>query len=171
MQKFNKRSIAAAAVLIVSGLAMAESVHQSVPANKLYTGDGGNAVSKGQMETKQVEGADGGQVARIKGDMKQWGFVNCWFGLPAPEGKSVARLRIYVDSQKTAKFMLYIRTKDEQTSIGELKIPADAKEGTFVNVDVPVDSKTEWSGLVIKKADTSDLPSPWIDTASIVLAD
>jgi hypothetical protein len=103
--------------------------------------------------------------------MGQWGFVTCWFGLPAPEGKAVVRLRLYVDDQKTAHYSLYTVNKKGQSGIGALKIPADAKAGSFVTVDVPVDAKAEWSGLAIKKTEKSNLPGPWIDTVSVVLPD
>jgi hypothetical protein len=155
------------AVTLFGGIALAETVFQTVKAGDLFTADGGNAVDKKQVEVQKVDGADGGQVARIKGDMVQWGFVNAWFGQPAPQGKSTVRVRLYVDGQKTAKYALYIHGKND--SVAELKIPDDAKEKTFVSVDVPVDSDQAWSGLSIKKIETSDLPSPWIDTISIVL--
>lgn len=165
-------ALLAVAMLILGGVALAESVHQSMPGTKLYTGDGGNAVAKGQMETKKVEGAENGEVARVKGKMTQWGFVTCWFGIPAPEGKVIVRVRVYNEAGvKTAKYMLYTNGKAGQSGVGELKLPADAKENTFVNVDVPVNSKDEWSGLVIKKAEKNDLPSPWIDSVSVVIPD
>jgi hypothetical protein len=166
-------------VVVTLALAMAagaapttnETVHQKLSGDQLHTGDGAKAIAKGVMEAKKVNGAesDGGQVARFKGDMPQWGFVTAWFGVPAPAGKSVVRLRVYVDDQKTARCMLYTRDKSGQSGIGVLKVPADAKPNTFVSVDVPVTAAGEWSGLTIKKADKSDLPGPWIDTVSIVL--
>src|SRR5512138_3173238 len=88
----------AAAMILALGIvstARAESIHQSVPGSKLHTGDGGNAVAKGQMETKKVDGAQSGDVARVKGTMNQWGYVTCWFGLPAPQGKTIVRIRLY----------------------------------------------------------------------------
>ncbi|MFA4943922.1 MAG: hypothetical protein WC789_04395 [Lentisphaeria bacterium] len=166
-----KALMVAAVVVFLGGVALAGRVHQSLPGDKLYTGDGGNAVAKGQMETSKVEGAESGQVARIKGNLPQWGYVTCWFGIPAPQGSSLVRLRIYVDGQKPAKCFLYTSGKDGQNLVGELKVPADAKAGIFVAVDVPVTAKEEWSGLIIKKAEKSDLPGPWIDTVSVVLPD
>jgi hypothetical protein len=163
--------LTAALMLVMSGAALAETVHQTVNCDKIRTGDGGNAIEKGKMEAQKVEGADSGQVARMKGSVGQWDYVTCWFGLPAPVGKSIVRFHIYVDGQKTAKCLLYIRSESGQTMVGELKIPADAKEKSFVTVDVPVDAKAEWNGLTIKKAEKSDLPSPWIDTVSVVLPD
>lgn len=168
----HKNLIAIVAVLGFGMLALAETVHQSSPAEKLYTGDGGNAVEKGQAETKKVEGAESasGQVARVKGSMSQWGFVTCWFGIPAPAGKSIVRVRIYNEAgTKTAKYFLYTRNDKGSNGVGELKIPADAKDKSFVTVDVPVNATAEWSGLVIKKAEKNDLPSPWIDTLSVVI--
>jgi len=38
-----------------------------------------------------------------------------------------------------------------------------------VNVDFPVKATDEWAGVIVKKADKSDKPSPWIDTVSAVL--
>ena len=170
--RIRKPAMVVLALLALSGLSLAETVHQTMPGAKLYTGDGGNAVAKGQMETKKVEGAEaaGGEVARVKGNMQQWGFVTAWFGLPAPEGKSIVRLRVYNEAgQKAAKYMLYTRNKEGQNGIGDLKLPADAKENSFVTIDVPVTAKAEWNGLVIKKAEKNDLPSLWIDTVSVVI--
>ena len=155
--------------LAFAAAADAETVHQTLDGDKIHTGDGGNAVEKGKMESKKVDGAEGGTVARVKGDMEQWGYVTAWFGVPTPAGGSVIRFRVWVDGEKPAKYMLYVRGKDAQSQVGELKIPADATKDTFVTVDVPVTSAAEWSGLTIKKAEKSSLPSPWIDTVSVVL--
>ncbi len=162
----------AVVILLIAALtAHAETVHQSLPANRLSTGDGANAVTKEKAETKEVDGAESTVVTRVKGTMNQWGFVTAWFGIPAPAGESIVRLRIYVSEEETAKYMTYINTKEGQKTLGVLSLPADAKPGDFVTVDVPVKAKEEWSGFTIKKADTSDKPSPWIDTLSIVLPD
>ncbi len=167
-----KMTLVAVAALALSfaGVAMAETVHQTVYGSKLHTGDGGNAVAKGQMEAKKVDGAASGDVARVKASMNQWGYVTAWFGLPVPQGKSIVRIRLYNEAgQKCAKYMLYIAGQSGNTGFGELKIPADTKENTFVSIDVPISVNKEWNGLTIKKVDKSDLPSPWIDTVSIVL--
>jgi hypothetical protein len=172
--QLRKTLIVTVALLGFGMLALAETVHQSLPADKLYTGDGGNAVEKGQVEAKKVVGAEsaGGQIARVKGSMGQWGFVVGWFGVPTPAGKSIVRVRLYNEpGGKVAKYFLYTRNDKGSNGIGELKIPANTPEDTFVNVDVPVNASAEWSGLVIKKAEKNDLPSPWIDTISIVLPD
>src|SRR5688572_25952405 len=124
----------AIALMFLAHAAVAERVHQTVNGDQIHTGDGSNAVAKGQMEAKKVEGAANGQVAQVKGNTAQWGYVTCWFGLPAPEGKSIARFRLYFDGQKTAKYLLYIRGKDGQTQVGELKLPADATANSFVTV-------------------------------------
>jgi hypothetical protein len=169
--KFIGVAIAALAISIGSA-AFAETVHQTVNADKLFTGDGGSAVAKGVMETKKVPGAEAGEVARVKGNMVQWGFVTAWFGVPTPAGKSVIRIRVYKEAgQKVAKYMLYIAGQSGKSGFGELKIPDDAKDNTFVNIDIPINVNKEWNGLTIKKADKSDLPSLWIDTVSIVLPD
>jgi hypothetical protein len=166
-----KSFVVLSAIVALAAVTRAETVHQTIGGDKIYANDGGNAVAKGKMEAKKVDGATSDQVARIKGDMKQWGYVSCWFGLPSPQGKSTVRLRIYVDDPKVAKCMLYTVNKSGQNGIGVLKIPADAKQGTFVNVDVPVETDAEWNGLTIKKAEDSALPGPWIDTVSVVLPD
>lgn len=165
-------SISLAAIVLACTLTIAgEKVHQTLPGKSLRTGGNANAVEKGVAETKEVKDAESGVVARVKGDMNQWGYVTAWFGVPTPAGKSTVRLRVYVDAEKTAKYMLYINTSSGQATIGELKLPADAKPDTFVNVDVPIDAKAEWSGFTLKKADASKLPSPWIDTLSVILAE
>jgi len=171
----NKRILSpaklAALLALMASFAVAETVHQTVQADKLQTGDGKNALTAGTTESKTIEGAGGGVVARLKGSVPQWGFVNCWFGLPAPQGKSIIRFHIYVDSDKVAKTLLYIRGQGSADMVGELKLPADAKEKSFVDVDVPVDAKEEWSGLVIKKAEASNAPGFWIGSVSVVLAE
>jgi hypothetical protein len=167
--KISSILFAATAVAVLTTGAVAETVHQSVPGDQVSTGDGGNAVEKGQVEVKKVDGASNGQVARVKGSMGQWGYVNYWFGIPAPVGKSVVRLRIYCDGQKTAKYALYMHGKSDQVWLSELKIPADVKTNSFVTVDVPANATAEWGGLTIKKTEASDAPSPWIDTVSTIL--
>jgi hypothetical protein len=160
-----------AAVLTAAPVALAAYTQQSISCDKMFTDGGDNAIDEGQMETKEVEDAQDGRVARVKSSMNQWGYVSCWFGTPVPAGKSTVRLRIYVDGKPTARYNVYLRAKAGSILLSELKLPSDAKLNDFVDVDVPVESKEEWTGLTIKKADPSRLPSPWFDTISIVLPD
>jgi len=170
MRIANWSMAAALGAIIWVSPAMAETVHQKVQGTKLFTGAGGNAVAKGQMETKKVEGAESGEVARVKGSMNQWGYVTAWFGIPTPAGECTIRFRLYNEAgEKNAKYMLYIAGQAGNSGFGELKIPQDAKENEFVTVDVSISVSTDWNGLTIKKADKTDLPSPWIDTISVIL--
>ncbi len=167
----NKSLLTLAILVAFCSVSLAETVHQTSSGDNLYTGDGGNAVEKGKMEAKKVDGCEAEKIARITGKMSQWGFVTSWFGLPTPAGKAIIRIRMYVDDQPVAKYGLYIANKSGQKHIGLLKIPADAKPNTFVSIDVPANATEEWSGLTIKKMDKSENPSPWLDTISVVLPD
>jgi hypothetical protein len=164
-------TVAAAMALCLATVSFAETVHQkSEGANAYASGGGaGSAVEKKLMEVKTEEKADSGKIARVAGSVKQWGFVSYWFGIPTPAGKATLRFRIYVDDDAVADFGVYRVSKSGQDFLAKLKIPADAKPKTYVTVDVPVDSKDEWSGITLKKMDNSDKPSPWIDTVSVVL--
>jgi hypothetical protein len=163
--------MAAAMTLCLATVALAETVHQKADADKAYASGGGagSAVEKKLMEVKPEEKAESGKIARVAGSVQQWGFVSYWFGIPTPAGKATLRFHIYVDDGKVADFGVYKVTKSGQDFLAKLKIPADAKPKTFVDVDVPVDSKDEWSGITLKKMEKSDDPSPWIDTISVVL--
>ncbi len=163
--------LAALTLALAATAVHAETVHQTVPGKSFLLGDGSNAVAKGKAESKDVSGAKSGAVTRVKGEVNQWGFVTAWFGIPTPAGNSIVRLRVYVDKEKPAKFMVYVNTGEGQINLGELKIPADATPETFVDVDVPVKMDREWSGFTIKKAEKSDLPGPWIDQVSVILAE
>lgn len=164
-----RTQVCALIVLAATAFAFSEKLHQSLPAKSFRTGDGKDAVEKGVAETREVKDAESKVVTRVKGDMNQWGYVTAWFGVPTPAGKSTVRLRIYVSEEPTAKYMTYINTAKGQVTLGELKVPGDAKPETFIDVDVPVDASTEWSGFTLKKADTSKLPSPWLDTLRVIL--
>lgn len=152
------------------GTVPAETVHQSLPGPGLFTGDGASAVAKGQMETRQLE-VDGAtrSVARLSGGFPQWGFVTAWFGLPAPAGRAQVRLRLWLEDAPAAAVNYYIVEGREQRFLGAGVLPLDAKPGSLVTVDVPVEAKMEWSGFVIKKADGSANPGHWIESVSVVL--
>jgi len=146
--------------------AYSETVYQSVPGEDAVSPDGGKALDKKLIEVKSIP--DNGNVARLLGSMVQWGYVNFWFGLSVPAGKVIIRFKVYVDDGATADYCAYIRTKDGQTNVGKLEIPATAAKNSFVVVDLPVEEQEEWNGLSLKKIDTSDKPSPWIGSVSII---
>ena len=149
--------------------AFAETSYQSAEGEAAYTPEGGNAIEKGLLEVKSVGEASGGKVVRVKGDMQQWGFVSYWFGAQVPAGKATLRFRVYVDGQQASEFGVYIIAGSEQSQAGKLGVPADAKQGSFIDVDIPVDMKGEWSGVAVKKIEESSAPSPWIDSVSVIL--
>jgi len=147
--------------------APAETVHQKAPGESALKGDG--KLAKDVLETKAVEGADSGKVVRAKGSLGQWDYVAYWFGIKVPAGDSVLRFRVYNDGDATASYAIYMRDENGQNMIGKLEIPADAAKDSFVNIDIPVSATEEWSGVIVKKAEKTDKPSPWIDTISAVL--
>lgn len=145
----------------------AETVHQKAAGDAALKGDGKTA--KEVLEVKPSAEAASGQVARVKGSLGQWDYVAYWFGLRVPAGDSILRFHIFNDGSDTASYMIYIKDASGQTMLGKLEIPADAPKNGFVNIDFPVKATDEWSGVIVKKADKSDKPSPWIDTVSAVL--
>jgi hypothetical protein len=156
------------ALLTLGPVALAERVHQSLPGEKASAGDGSSALDKKLIEVKADKGATSGKVARVVGSVGQWGFVTYWFGVPAPEGKSILRLRVLVEDG-AGEFAVYIRPAGGgQQMIGKIAPPADARPGSFVDIDLAIDAKGEWSGAVIKKMAKDDKPGPWIDTISVV---
>ncbi len=160
-------SIAAAVLsLALAASAFGETVHQSAKGESAYSPDGGSAMQKGMLESKEAEGS---KAVRLKGDVQQWNFVTFWFGSPAPAGKATIRFKVLADSQATADYGVYLVNSAGQSSLGELTVPANAKPGSFVEVDVQVDSQTEWSGVALKKTEQSGDPSPWIESVSVVL--
>jgi hypothetical protein len=155
--------------LSLASFVMAESVHQKVQGEVAFAPAGGSALEKNLIEVKSVPDAEEGKVARVKSDMNQWGFVSYWFGIPSPAGKSVLRIRIYLDDQPFAEYAAYTINPKGQNMLEKIKLPADAKPNTFVNVDLQVNADAEWSGVAIKKFEKTDKPGPWIDSISIVL--
>lgn len=160
-------TLVASCSAILSLSAIAETIHQKAPADAALKGDGKTA--KDLLELNSVAGADSGKVVRIKGGLGQWDYVAYWFGLKVPAGDSILRFRVYNDGTAPAEYMVYFRDANGQNMLGKLEIPADAKKDEFVNVDFPVSASEEWSGVIVKKAEKSDKPSPWIDTVSSVL--
>lgn len=145
----------------------AETVHQKAAGDAALKGDGKTA--KDVLEIKPSTEADNGKIVRVKGSVGQWDYVAYWLGIPVPTGDSILRFHIYNDESETASYNIYIKDASGQTMLGKLEIPSDAKKDAFVNVDFPVKATAEWSGVIVKKADKSDKPSPWIDTVSAVL--
>jgi hypothetical protein len=160
------------AILLIPNMPVySETVHQTVEGVNANTGDGGVALAKNVTEAMTTP-ADAGstKVARVKSSMVQWGYITFWFGVPVPAGNVVARFKVYVDGSDTADYALYTNAPNaHDTIVGHLLIPADAKKNTFVDVNVPISSTAEWSGLILKKAEVADKPSPWISSVSIVL--
>jgi hypothetical protein len=165
-----KKSLVVVGVLGMALSGFAASVHQMVEGEGAYVG-GQNAVKAGKMEVKEVEGASKGKVARVSGAMNQWGFVSYWFGLATPEGKSIIRFRVYVDETPTSTYGVYVSSKSGQKHIAKLKVPDDAKPGTFVDVDIPVEYDEDWSGVAFKNFQNNDKPSLWIDTVSTLIVE
>ena len=158
------------AVLISSSLLLtslhAESIFQTVRGENASAPSGGTAADKKLTETKDITG--GAKVARALGTTGQWGFISFGFGQMVPAGKVVIRFNVYVDDTATAQYGVYANLKSGQTLIDKLTIPADAKKGSIVAVDLPVDQPEEWNGILLKKIENSDKPSPWIDSVSVV---
>ncbi len=151
--------------LVASVPATAETVFQTVPGEAAVTSDGKKALAQKLIESKTLPE---GEVSRTPGTLPQWGYVNYWFGISAPAGKTVVRFKIFVDDEATANFGAYTRVKGEQTLLGKIVIPADAPKNAFVTVDIPVDSPEEWNGISLKKIEKSDKPGPWIGSVSVV---
>jgi len=142
----------------------AETVHRKAEAEQIW-----NSEEKGHAEFKEVEGASGGKVARAKGSMPQWGYIAYYFDKPVPAGKSILRARFYVDKEPTSQFIFYTISQGEQKWLKKVDMPKDAKPGTFVILDFPVDSATEWNAVALKKFDNCDDPGLWLDYVSVVL--
>lgn len=167
MKTTNSIIAALALCLLAGGNAYSETIHQTLRGVDAFTGDGGKALDKKLMEAKDIP--DNGKVARVVGSVPQWGYVNFWFGLPAPAGASTLRVKIYVDDSETANYALYIKKPSGDPLVEKLQIPSDAQANSFVTIDIPVDLEQEWNGLSLKKIAASDKPSPWIDSISVVL--
>ena len=153
--------------LLANTHSFAETTHQTVRGEAAMTPDGAQALAKKLIEVKSLP--DGGNAARVVGTMNQWGFVNFWFGLPAPAGKVIVRFKVYVEEGETAPFAAYIKKGSGDPQVSKLLVPADAPKNAVVTIDIPVDSPQEWNGLALKKIATSDKPSLWIESVSIIL--
>ncbi len=156
------------AAFAMSTVATYAGIHQSTEGENAYSSAGGSALDAKLIETRDVAGAT---VARVPGSMNQWGFVNYWMGIPTPAGASTIRLRLYNDGSAAAKYILYISVNGSQKMLKPIVLPADAAVDSFIDVDVDVQADGEWSGIILKKADASTNPGPWIDSISVVLPD
>ncbi len=157
-----------AAVFAFTMNAYSETVHQTQKGEAGCLDGGKSAVEGKVIETKELAGAESGKVARTLGSLSQWGFVSYWFGIPTPAGKATLRFRIYVDGESSSH-SIYLYGENGQADLAPLNIPADAKQKSFVNIDIPVDSAKEWSGIAVKKTEKSDKPGPWIDSIKVIL--
>ncbi len=155
-----------AAVMSFALIGYGETVHQTQKGEGACLDGGKSAIEGKVVEIKSV--GESGKVARTLGSLAQWGYVSYWFGIPAPAGKAILRFKIYVEGE-TSAHSIYIYGENGQVDLAPLKIPADAKQNTFVTVDIPVDYAKEWSGIAVKKTEKSDKPSPWINSISVVL--
>ncbi len=161
-----KYPLLATCLLLASALLVqAETVHQTALGSAAYKGDGGNAVKGGLMETKTVKDVP---VARVTPSMKQWGFVTYWMGLRTPAGDSTIRIRVLNTEETTADYAVYLSGGPNEP-FGRLTIPAGTPADEFVDIDIPVSSDKEWSGIVLKKTTTESLPGPWIESVSVLL--
>lgn len=143
----------------------AETVFQTVRGENASAPSGGTAVAKKLVETKAVDGVN---MARVLGTTSQWGYISFWFGQTVPAGKVVIRFNVYVDDTATAQYGVYAHLKSGQTFLDKLTIPADAKKNSIVAINIPVDQPEEWNGILLKKMESSDKPSPWIDSVSVI---
>ncbi|MDF3129495.1 hypothetical protein P0Y35_09845 [Kiritimatiellaeota bacterium B1221] len=157
-------------LILLSGIlavpAFSEQVHQSASGDAAYTGSGKAALDVDQVEVKTVENK---KVARITPGMSQWGFVTYWMGIPTPSGESIIRLKIWNSGEPAATYAVYFSSKGGQEGLGKITIPENSKANSFVNIDFPVNSEREWSGIVLKKADKQELPGPWIESVQVIL--
>lgn len=160
-------TLALSCSLLFTFTAPAETVHQKANGEAALKGDGKSA--KDVLEVKPSAEAGSGNLVRVKGSVGQWDYVAYWFGLRVPAGDSILRFHIFNDGSDTAAYMIYIKDANGQTMLGKLEIPAGTPKDSFANVDFPVKATDEWSGVIVKKADKSANPSPWIDTVSAVL--
>jgi hypothetical protein len=158
--------LALAIFLLPNSHVYAETVYQTVEGVAVNAGDG-------LVETMTTPAAAGGsRVLRIKGSMPQWGAVSFRYTPPVPTGKIVVRFKVYIDGTGTANYALYIvAPTGHDYEVGRFQIPTDAKikRHSFVDVDVPINATAAWSELLLKKAEGSDAPSPWIGSISIIL--
>jgi hypothetical protein len=152
---------------LLTATTQAQTVHQTLNGDAARTGENASAVEKKVVETKTTPD---GTVARVAGTVTQWGYVNYWFGLPAPAGKATLRLNIYVeDPDQLNSYAAYIKREGQDPLVLRFKLPADAKKDTFVNVDIPVDVPQEWNCVTLKKIVANETPGYWIKTISVIL--
>jgi len=160
-------SIAALALgFLLAGSLSAQTVHQTLKGEAAFGPSGGSAVKENLIEVKEIP--EHGKVARVVGSAPVWGYVNYWFGIPAPEGHTVLKVDLYFDGNETAPFAFYIKREGGEPVVKKLEIPADAKKDSIVTVEIPIDFDHEWNGVSMKKIAASDKPGPWIQNISVV---
>jgi len=152
--------------LLLAGNLSAQTVHQTLKGEAAFAPSGSSAEKEKLVETKEI--TDIGKVARVVGSAPVWGYVNYWFGIPAPEGRSILKVDIYFDGEETAPFAFYIKREGGEPLIKKLELPADAQKDSIVSVEIPVEMEQEWNGVAMKKIAASDKPGPWIQNISIV---
>lgn len=152
--------------VLAPGGARAESVHQSLGGEAALTSGGQDALAAKAVETKDLP--SGEKVTRLVGNTPQWGFVNYWFGLPAPAGTVTLRVKVYVDDTEPGSYAFYIKRPAGEPLVKKLEIPADAAKNELATVDIPIESTDEWNGLALKKITASDKPGPWISSVSVI---
>jgi hypothetical protein len=158
--------IASVFCLLANVSAYSETPPQTVGGETAIGPNGGTALEAKVIEVKSLPGNV--KVARVVGSEHLWGFVNYWFKNSAPAGQSIVRVRVYVDNTAAAHYGIYVHALGDVLQ-GKLFIPASTKKNTFIDVDVPVESPKEWNGVSLKKMETSNKPSPWIDSVSLVM--
>lgn len=160
------RPLIASLFLLLVGLSVrAENVHQRLEGSAAHKGDGGRAVAAGVMEAKVVAGAE---AARVTAAMNQWGYVTYWMGLSTPPGAATIRITVFNTGEPSAVYAVYIAGGGKDP-VGRITVPADAPKDAPVQIDIPVNQAKEWSGITIKKFSPDNLPSPWIQSVSVVL--
>jgi|GEM_PF-1704965 len=152
--------------LLFAGNLPAQSVHQTLKGEAAFAPSGGSAEKENLIETREIP--DIGKVARVVGSAPVWGFVNYWFGIPAPEGNTILKVDVYFDGNETAPFAFYIKREGGEPLIKKLEIPADAQKDSIVSVEIPIELDHEWNGVAMKKIAKSDQPGPWIREISVV---
>lgn len=152
--------------LAFTPLAYSQDTHQKVEAEAASTAEGKSALESDLMVSMEQEDET---VAQIKAELPQWGYVAFWIGIPAPEGNSTIRFRVYNTGEPAAKFIVYIMQDETQKMIAPLELPGDAAANAFINIDIPVEFDSEYSGIILKKAEDEPSPSLWLDSVSVVL--
>lgn len=166
-----KRLAMTAMILMAVTVLKAEKIHQKINGDAAVLQNQSSAVASGAMEVKEVKDGDRTvKVARPSGKVEQWGFVSYWMGLATPAGKAILRIRIFVDDDDPAHFSVYkISATGAHEGVKPIRIPDDAKTGSFISLDISLESAENWSGLALKKTEMTANPGPWIESITVVL--